>query len=115
MNKAFWDVFPVIIIFPTFAIMLKWYLEYRIRQKLIEKGMVDEKVRFLNLAALGQSTGSSLKWGMVLVLTGLAIFIVQLYDVSGEMILAIILIAAGAGLLLYYLFADRLIKKQIPE
>jgi hypothetical protein len=115
MGREFWDVFPVIIIFPTFAIMLKWFLEYRLRQRLIEKGMVDDKVRFLNLAGLGQSAGSSLKWGMVLVLTGLAIFIVQMYDVSGEMILAIILIAAGAGLLLYYLFADRLIKKHIQE
>jgi len=115
MNKAFWDVFPVIIIFPTFAIIIKWFLEYRIRQRLIEKGMVDEKIRFLNLASLGQATGSSLKWGMVLILTGLAIFIVQMYDVSGEMILAIMLIAAGAGLLIYYLIADRLTKKQIQQ
>ncbi len=115
MNKAFWDVFPVIIIFPTFAIVIKWFLEYRIRQRLIEKGMVDEKIRFLNLASLGQATGSSLKWGMVLILTGLAIFIVQMYDVSGEMILAIMLIAAGAGLLIYYLIADRLTKKQIQQ
>jgi hypothetical protein len=115
MDRAFWEVFPVIIIFPTFAIMLKWYLEYRIRQKLIEKGMVDEKVRFLNLAALGQSAGSSLKWGMVLVLTGLAIFIVQAYDVSSEMVLAIMLIAAGAGLLLYYLIAGHLSRKHVPQ
>ncbi|MDD4052940.1 MAG: hypothetical protein PHR28_13725 [candidate division Zixibacteria bacterium] len=115
MGEPFWEVFPVIIIFPTFAIMLKWFLEYRIRQRLIEKGMVDEKIRFLNSASLGQATGSSLKWGMVLVLTGLAIFIVQMYDVSGEMILAIMLIAAGAGLLLYYLIADHLGKKRIQE
>jgi hypothetical protein len=113
MSREFWDVFPVIIIFPAFALMFKWFLEYRLRQKLIEKGMVDDKIRFLNLASLGQSTGGSLKWGMVLILIGLAITIVQTFDVSEEMILAIILIAAGAGLLLYYLFADRLIKKQI--
>lgn len=113
MNKAFWDVVPVFIIFPAFALMFKWFLEYRLRQRLIEKGMVDDKVRFLNLASLGQSTGGSLKWGMILVLIGLAITVVQMFDVSDEMILAIILMAAGGGLLFYYLFADRLAKKQI--
>lgn len=113
MSKAFWDVVPVFVIFPAFAVMFKWFLEYRLRQKLIEKGMVDEKVRFLGLANLGHANGGSLKWGMVLILIGVAITIVQVFDVSEEMILAIILIAAGAGLLLYYLFADRLVKKQI--
>lgn len=110
--NGFWDVFPLIVVFPTIALVIKWFLEYRLRQRLIEKGMLDEKVGFLNLASLGQSFGSSLKWGMVLVLVGVAILFIQMYDVSDEAILGLILIAAGAGLLLYYVFADRLLKRQ---
>ena len=118
--QGFWDVFPVIIIFPSFAIMLKWFLEYRLKQKLIDKGVIDEKVKYLNLASLGQYQFSSLKWGLVLTLIGITVVAVKamLYEVSGEVILGAMLIAAGAGLLIYYFIADVVGKKsgeQLPN
>lgn len=111
--QGFWDVFPVVIIFPSFAIMLKWFLEYRLKQKLIEKGVIDEKVKYLNLASLGQCRSSSLKWGLVLALMGIAVVAIKamLYEVSGEVVLGVMLIAAGAGLLIYYFVADVVNKK----
>jgi len=111
--QSFWDVFPVIVIFPSFAIMLKWYLEYRLRNKLIEKGIIDEKVKYLNLANLGQYRASSLKWGLILAFVGIAVIVVKtmIYEVSGEVVLGTMLIAAGAGLLIYYFIAGSVNKK----
>lgn len=112
--NAFWDVFPVIIIFPTFGLMLKWYLEYRIKRELIQRGMVDEKVKYLAFNALEQHAPSSLKWGIVFTFVGLAVLIIQVIPyvyMTGELVLSVMLIAAGVGLLLYYFIASQLMKK----
>ena len=116
MNQ-FWDVFPIIIIFPTFAIALKWYLDYRTRLKLIEKGLVDEKVKYLDFGNLGQYAPTSLKWGLVLVFVGVVIVGLRMIsdDVAGEIALGIMLIAAGLALLLYYGIAGANRKRMLLE
>lgn len=108
MSSEFWEVFPVIIIFPTMALMLKWYLEYRTRKQLIDKGQVDEKVKFLNFSNLQQYAPTSLKWGLVFTLVGISLVIVRIIPtyVADEIILGVMLIAAGVGLLLYYFIAS---------
>jgi len=110
----FWDMLPVIIIFPTMAIIVKWSLEYKLRFRLIEKGLIDEKTKFLNLITLGQFASSSMKWGLVLTLVGLAILIVQAlpYRVEPEVILGIIMVVAGIALLGYYGLAERALKRR---
>lgn len=75
--QGFWDVFPVLIIFPTFGLMFKWYFEYRTRKHLIEKGLVDEKVKFLQFNKMEHFAPSSLKWGLVFVFVGVAIVILR--------------------------------------
>ena len=118
--QSFWDVFPIIIIFPTFAIALKWYLDYRTRLKLIEKGLVDERVKYLDFGGLGQYAPSSLKWGLVFVFVGVIIVVLRLVseDLPGEIALGVMLIAAGLALLLYYGIAGSVRKrfeKQVPH
>ncbi|MCP4568890.1 MAG: hypothetical protein GY841_15045 [FCB group bacterium] len=115
--QSFWDVFPIIIIFPTFAMALKWYLDYRTRLKLIEKGLVDEKIKYLDFGGLGQYAPTSLKWGLVLVFVGVVIVGLRLIvdDVAGEIALGVMLIAAGLALLLYYGIAGMARKKIIEE
>lgn len=106
--SSFWDVFPVLVIFPTFAYMLKYYLDYRIKRQLIDKGMVDEKVKFLNYNEMEQYAPSSLKWGLVSTFTGLSLFLMWVLPISyrdGELILGALLISAGLGLLVYYFIA----------
>lgn len=113
MDRAFWDVFPVIIIFPTFALMFKWYFEYRTRKQLIEKGLVDEKVKYLQFNRWDQFAPGSLKWGLVFLFVGAAIIILRIISeyIPGEIILGTILLAAGLGLLVYYLIADAAMKR----
>lgn len=106
--QGFWDVFPVIIIFPTFAFMFKWFFEYRTRKQLIEKGMVDEKVKFLQFNKMEHFAPSSLKWGLVFLFVGVAIIFLRIISayIPDEIVLGTMLIAAGLGLLVYYLIAD---------
>ena len=82
--SEFWDVFPVLVIFPTFGLMLKWYLDYRIRKQLIDKGAVDEKVKFLNFHSSNYLAPSSLKWGLVLFLVGLSLLILMARDLAKQ-------------------------------
>ncbi len=111
--SEFWDVFPVIIIFPTFGLMFKWFFEYRTRRQLIEKGLVDENVKYLQFSKMEQFAPSSLKWGLVFLFVGVAIIVLRLISeyIAGEVVLGAMLIAAGLGLLVYYMIADAARKK----
>jgi len=117
VDRAFWDVFPVIIIFPTFALMFKWYFEYRTRKQLIEKGLVDEKVKYLQFNRWDQFAPGSLKWGLVFLFVGVAIIFLRILSeyIPGEIILGAILMAAGLGLLVYYLIADAAMRRHQRE
>jgi hypothetical protein len=115
--SQFWDVFPVIIIFPTFALMFKWYFEYRTRKQLIEKGLVDENIKYLQFNKHEQFAPGSLKWGLVFVFVGVAIIFLRILSeyIPAEVVLGAVLIAAGLGLLVYYLIADAAMKKHLRE
>lgn len=109
-----WEpILIVSVIFGTFAFVIKSILEYRIKQKLISAGMVDEKLKFLNFDKLANYAPSSLKWGLVLTFIGAGILILKLYPgyVEDEAVFGTMLIAAGAGLLTYYFIANSMMKK----
>ena len=91
--------------------LVKVVLENRLRQKLIEKGLVDEKAKLLfESRPLAQSL-SSLKWGMVLIAMGLAFLITfGLHrwvpaDIRGEMTAGAVFFMAGLGMIAYYAIA----------
>jgi len=85
--------------------------ENRLRQKLIEKGLVDEKAKLLFEARPLAQSVSSLKWGLVLVAMGLAfLFIFALRhwvptEFRGEMTAGAVFFMAGLGMVVYYLIA----------
>jgi hypothetical protein len=106
--QGFWDVFPVLVIFPTFGLMFKWYFEYRTRRQLIERGLVDENVKYLQFNKMENYAPSSLKWGLVFLFVGVAIVFLRILSeyIPDEIVLGTMLIAAGLGLLVYYVMAD---------
>lgn len=110
---SFWEVAPLIIFFGVVAFVVKIILEHQTRKKLIEKGMLDENVKYLYADKPESQTLSSLKWGMILIGVGLAIFIGQLVppDLAEEITIGGMFIFAGLGLLIYYLIANRMVKK----
>jgi len=102
---AFWLVFMII----------KYSLDFKLRKKLIEKGLVDEKVRYLWRYQNGVM--SSLKWGMVLVAVGLGFLAYKIapdaYWRDGEpevFTFGVMLLLAGIALIVYHIIAPRISK-----
>lgn len=102
MNSLF-EVVPVVVIFGVFAYMLQAFLDYRVRMKLIDKGLVDEKIKHLFAQRAQSGMPASLKWGMVLIGMGLAIVIGRFfpYDIADEVTVSGMFIFGGLGLLIY--------------
>lgn len=111
------EVLPIFIIFPVIYLIVKASLEYATRKKLIEKGIVSEDIKHLFPGTGEMYYPSSLKWGIVLLFVGIALVVMRAlpYDIAGEIILGVALIAAGVGLLLYYFIATKKAKEAARE
>jgi len=108
-----WEVIPVIAFFVIIGVVVKYIVDYKTRTKLIEKGMVDENVKYLYADRPESKILSSLKWGMMLIGVGIAIFIGQMAppDLVEEYTIGGMFVLAGLGLLLYYLIANKKVSK----
>ncbi|MEE9442633.1 MAG: DUF6249 domain-containing protein [candidate division Zixibacteria bacterium] len=111
------EIIIVPVVFGVVAYMIKLWLDYLLKSKLINRGMVDEKVKFLNFNGHERYAPTSLKWGLVFVLVGISLLVIQAFPgyVETEFIFGMMLIAAGAGLLIYYFVASSLRKKHLES
>jgi uncharacterized membrane protein (UPF0136 family) len=102
-------VLILLVIFGGIIGIVRVVSESRLRSRLIEKGMVDEKAQYL--WTRGQSDGhlNNLKWGMVLVGIGAAALISQFlpYDMNDGGTMGLMLIFGGLAFLLYYPVAQK--------
>jgi hypothetical protein len=89
--------------FVVVAVIVQIIFDYKLKVRLIEKGLVDEKVKYLYQKHAGQSVPSSLKWGMVLFGIGVAFIVGRFapYDIADEVTVAGMFIMAGLALLIY--------------
>jgi len=102
------DVLEMTIVFFTIGFIVKLILDYSMRKRLIDRGLVDKNVKYL--FSYGSPASSSLKWGMVLIGIGAAIIIGRLapYRWSDEITVSGIFILAGLALVVYYAIAPKL-------
>lgn len=115
--EGFWGVAPLLVMFPIFYLMLKAILDYAARKRLIDKGMVNENVKYL--AGFEGGFLSSLKWGLILIGIGVALVIARLakYDIEEEglFVFGLMFLMAGIGLLVHYFIAAQKSKEQESE
>lgn len=99
------------VVFGAIIIALKLILDSRLRNKLIDKGMVDENVKFLNYSTAQTQRLSSLKWGMVLISLGLALSIKFIWPdvINEEGTLGLMFLFAGIGFLVYFWISQQFI------
>lgn len=114
------EMVPIIIvpaIFFSFVAMIKILSDNAVRRKLIDKGLIDENVKYLYSNRLESQAPASLKWGMVLIAVGAAILIGQFvpYSFQEEATISGMFIMAGVALIAYYFLAKRLIAKSKEE
>ncbi len=108
------DVVPVFIlgVIGYFILeLVKVVSENRLRQKLVDKGMVDEKSKLLLESRLPVQTDGALKWGIVLIGVGLAFmfaFGIQRWlpaAIHEEVTAGAVFFMAGLGMIIYYIIA----------
>lgn len=103
------DWIPPVAFFVIVAVIIKMFLDYRMRRRLIDKGLVDENIKHLfPNESVGQRL-TALKWGLVLVGIGAAVLIGQLfpYRISDEITISLMFIFSGVGLLVFYIVAPK--------
>lgn len=106
------DALIVTIVFVSFIILVKILIDARTRHKLIDKGMVDEKLKYLYPYQMSAAP-AALKWGMVLIGVGLAILLGQIvpHRISEEITFACMFLFAGLGMIIYYFIAKSMTEK----
>lgn len=111
------DIIVPIGIFMVFAYVVKVLSDNRLRRMLIEKGQVNESVKYLFLGQVDKNVPNALKWGMVLIGIGVAILVGQLvpHYMMEEVTFGGMFLLAGLGLVLYYFIANKLIEKSKNE
>lgn len=110
MDAEFTPIFIVGIVFFSCLAAIKILAEARIKNRLIDKGMVDENIKYLTASGAAHSVPGALKWGMVLMGLGLAFLIGILApeDYTGEVTVGSMFFLAGCGLIIYYFLAKRM-------
>ena len=64
-----------IVFFIIIAVIIKILSDSKTKRILIEKGMLDENVKYLYADRYDSNVPASLKWGMVLTAIGLAVIV----------------------------------------
>ncbi len=110
------DLTPVLIllvIFGSVIAIIRAVGDHRVKMRLLEKGPNDLPTGPIDFN-FGNGLGASMKWGLVCLFVGLALFIMEMMPqyFEEEAVLGGMFIAAGVALLLYYFLADRK-KKQL--
>ena len=105
-------------LFIVVAYIIKVISDNRVRNRLIEKGEVDKTIKDLFNNNVQQKSLHSMKWGLVLIGIGLALFIGQLfpYDIKEEITIGGMFFLAGVGFLIYYFIVKNMSNSEtMPE
>lgn len=101
------EVLVPISFFLGIALIVKIVTDNRTRQKLIDKGMVDDKVKYLFRRGLDNPL-SSLKWGMVMLGIGVALAVAELFPyISESTVMGLMFLFAGIAFVVYFFIARK--------
>ena len=102
------------VVFGSIVLIVKFLTEYFTRRRLIDKGLVDEKVKYLFADAGLTHLLGNIKWGLILVAIGVALFWKQIspYYIEDTTVFGLMFILGGIGFLVYYFIAKSHIEKR---
>ena len=104
--------------FVMFGYVVKSFADYRLRKKIVEKGLVDDKIKHLFKGMEEYGPLSTLKWGLLSMAIGVGLFAgyqMPDYRYDPETASSFMFIFAGISLLVYYFIADRILKNRNSE
>ena len=102
------DFLIPIFIIGSIVYLIKSISDNRLRHKLIERGQLDENVKYLFMDRDLQCRFSSLKWGIVLIAIGCAFLLGQTFDrdLAETITIGSMFLLGGIGFLVYYFIVD---------
>ncbi len=96
----------------TIVMIVKAVVDNKTRRHLIEKGIVDDKLKSLLEENPEFHILSVLKWAFVLIGIGLAVLVGLMAAHAREYMLGLMFLFTGIGLVLYYLIARSAVRKR---
>lgn len=93
----------------------KTITDYRLRKKLIDKGLVNENAgSILKNESFEAGKYSSLKWGLIVLTGGIGLIIINYmpYDGDEPMPYGVFAVSVAVGFLIYYFYVKRDMKGQ---
>ena len=101
------EILIPISLFYIVYLIIKTVSDNRLRQKLIDKGLVDEKVKYLFVKNTEMQPMPSLKWGIVLISIGIALFVNSMFPLlmEGPASFGFVSVLAGLAFIVYYFIA----------
>jgi uncharacterized membrane protein YbaN (DUF454 family) len=107
------EVLIPITFFIIVAAIVKITSDDKTKRLLIEKGLVNEQLKYLYGSSANGQVPSSLKWGMVLTAIGLAIFVGQLapYGDRKEITMGGMFLFGGLAFIAHYFIAAKMAQK----
>ena len=122
MNNLAEAFIPIIAIIFTFGIpgaLIFWflYIKHKERTKLMDMGLSPQEARdyFREQERKPKNPLSSMKWGILLTMIGMGLFIGILLDEAGfkdSLTGVMVLLFGGLGFIIYYFVASSKIKKE---
>lgn len=106
------EFFEMLVVFSAIVLVVKTIADYKTKSNLIKHGLVDEKIKFLFAKNQASNSLSNLKWGLVLIGIGSALFIREWVDFSDEAIFGMMFLFAGLSFIIYHLLAKSEEKKE---
>jgi hypothetical protein len=100
-------IFVVILLMGFLLAILKWILEHRLKNKIIDKGVSENLVTSVLQTATKQDGNANIKWFAILAGIGAGLTIVNYTLPLGIHSLAIMFFSTAASFLGYYLFSKK--------
>ena len=100
-------VLTVVLFSIVILTFIKLILDYRIKNKLIDKGASDSVISQLLQPAIKDNSQATIKWIAILTGVGLGLSLVAAFQPLGIHSLAIMSLSLAASFLAYYIFINR--------
>ena len=106
------EILVPIAFFAAIVYIVKIVSDNGLRNKLIQRGQVDENIKYLFLKPTGEHPLVSLKWGMVFVAIGIALFLRSVVPgLTDIMMMGWMFLLAGIAFVIYYFLAKNIQNK----
>ena len=107
---------PIVMFVSAVAAIIIWLMSrHRERMAMIEKGLSSEEIKAMYTKQIRRDPLTSLKWGLLFILGGLAVlfgnFLHQRFGAEDGIMIGLIPLFVGCGLLIFYGIASKKINQ----